>query len=463
MKRLVTALVLSVMAGVSALADTGALDVHDVVAIALERNPALKAIEERLAELDGGIREARSDAFPQVALRSSWSQNRNPSLLNSPDFEEIIDLFPGFEPGTQELYNVSLELSQPLLTSGKVGSAVELAKIAVDIGDMQIETAKLDTAALAAEAYYRVLEAREGLAAIEIQQQTRRESLAVVNARFEIGEATELERLQAEAALAELQPVVDTARGRVTVTEIDLRAVLDLPERAALAVDDLSTPLPGLPAQEAAFTFALEHRPEFEDLELQIAALGAQRKITKADGYPRVDLTGAYGHTVRLLEDIDSSRFQDWNVAVGLSWEIYDGGRRQGQISQLESQGLQLEWQLAALRNRVRQEIESALSDYQTALSRWSASKISARAAREASRVAGESYTEGVAIQADWLSAQEREIDAEVVLVQAYYSAQIGAARLSRALGLRADEAWNLETHNRTDEDETVESRGENS
>jgi outer membrane protein TolC len=428
--------------GAPLAAESEPLDVHAIVALALERNPALKSVEERQNEFDGGIREAKADAFPQLALRSSFSQNRNPSLLNSPDFEDFLEFIPDFKPSIAELYNVSVEVSQPLYTAGKVGSAIELARLASNVSRAQIEVARLDTASAAAEAYFRLLEAREGLVTIEIQQQTRRESLAVVQARYDLGDATELERLQSEAALAELQPIVDAARGLVRVAEINLRAVLDLRDGSEVTVAEVSDTLPDLPPSERAMELALAHRPEFDNLELQIAALEKQTQITQADGLPQIDLTGVYGHSVRLFDDIDDSRFKDWAFALAMRWEFFDGGRRKGRVSQLESQRQQLQWQLAALNNQVRQEVEAALTEYATALSRWRATEISARAAREASRVAVESYQEGVAIQADWLNAQEREIQAEVGLVQAYYGARISAARLARAVGLLADEAW---------------------
>ena len=55
--------------------------------------------------------------------------------------------------------------------------------------------------------------------------------------------------------------------------------------------------------------------------------------------------------------------------------------------------------------------------------------------------MARESYQEGVALQADWLTAQERDIQAEFFLVRSYYDARISAARLGRAVGLQPDVA----------------------
>jgi len=70
------------------------VDMVYAVEMALAQNPGLKAVEEQRQEVEGGITEARADAFPQLALISSWSRSRNPSLLNSPDFEEFLDAFP---------------------------------------------------------------------------------------------------------------------------------------------------------------------------------------------------------------------------------------------------------------------------------------------------------------------------------------------------------------------------------
>ncbi|TNF75406.1 MAG: hypothetical protein EP299_06270 [Acidobacteria bacterium] len=83
------------------------LELDQVVEMALERNPALQAVEERRDEVQAGVREAWADAYPQLALRSSWNRSRNPSLLNSADFEDLIELFPDFSPAVQELYNRS--------------------------------------------------------------------------------------------------------------------------------------------------------------------------------------------------------------------------------------------------------------------------------------------------------------------------------------------------------------------
>ncbi|TNF75405.1 MAG: TolC family protein [Acidobacteria bacterium] len=295
---------------------------------------------------------------------------------------------------------------------------------------------------IAAEAYFRLLEAHAALETIEIQRQTRQESLDVVEARYELGDATRLELLQAQAALAELEPLVDEAKGGVEVRRIQLRAVLNLPRDYALEVAEMEGPLPAVPTRERALAFAFETRPEFDDLELQHQALDKQKTIERAETRPQIDLAGFYGHTARLPENLDDTFYSDWAIGVGFRWDFFDGGRRKGAVARIDSLQDQVEWLQADLANRVEQEVEQALTEYTAGLSRWQAAEISAQAAREANRVAQENYQEGVALQADWLNAQERDIQAEFTLVQSYYDARIFAARLGRAVGLQPHIAW---------------------
>jgi outer membrane protein TolC len=394
--------------------------------------------------VQGGIVEARADAFPQLALAASWGQSRSPSLLNSPDFQEILDQFPGgsFEPRAQELYRAVVEVSQPLVTFGKIGAAVDLAKLVAEAADAQVATAVLDTAQATAEAYYRVLSAREGLATIEAQREFRRHDLERIESLLEIGEATELERLRAISALAEVEPEVASRQGDVVVAETRLRQALALPPGEPLELAAVDSRLPEPPASERLDETALARRPEIDDLSFQEKVYEKRKKVTRAEQLPRVDLNGSYGREVRLVENFGDPLFSAWSFGVNLRWEFFDGGRRRGQIAQFESQRQQLSLQRADLEARIRLEVDQALSDYRTARARAESSRLAAHAADEALRVARESYEQGVATQTDLLDAQSRAVVSEVLAVSSFYDALVQASRLDRALGILPTADW---------------------
>ncbi|MEM7584184.1 MAG: TolC family protein [Acidobacteriota bacterium] len=446
----------------AAAEETLELDLQRVVEIALARNPALQAEAERRVEVAGGVDEVAADAWPQLDLVNSWSRSRNPSFLNSPDFEDIVGLFPDFEPGEQEQWDFALRLEQTLYSGGKVRAAIDLAELVVDITEAQIGTVELDTALAAVEAYHRLQQAKAALATVEIQRQARQLTLEAVEGRFELGAATQLEMLRARSSLASVEPEIARIRGDVDIARSRLRVELGLDPQTPVAVADPAPELPEAPALADLLAWARAERPELRDLELQAEALGRQRVITVADGRPQLELSGSYGRQVRLLEDVSDALFDNWVVSLGLTWSLFDGGRRKGELVQLESQKQQLEWQREDLERRIAHQLEEALAGYRTALERLTAAEVSAEASQEASRVALESYREGAAIQADLLDAQEEATRAELVRVEAVTDAWVQAARLLRATGRLPTRSWSsaaepLETPAVTEQPEQTE------
>ncbi|MCB1035102.1 MAG: TolC family protein, partial [Acidobacteria bacterium] len=164
-------------------------------------------------------------------------------------------------------------------------------------------------------------------------------------------------------------------------------------------------------------------------------SLGHRIRVARSDGKPQLDLNGVYGRTVRLPENLDDPLFRDWRLSIDLSWDFFDGGRRKGQIAQLESQQRQLAWRRQDLERRIAEEMAVARSEVQAARARWQAARTSAEAAAEASRVAEEGYREGAALQVDLLAAQEQATLAELERIESSYDAFIQWARLERALG----------------------------
>ncbi len=414
------------------------LTLERAVELALERNPGLQAVAQLEKQVAGGIVEARSGAFPELKLISSWSQARSPAFLNSPDFEKILEQFPGafFKPSTQELNRAVVELRQAVWTFGRVGAAIELAQVVADAASAQIEVARLETALAAAESFLAVLAARESLAAIGSEQAFRLRDLERIRDLLEIGESTELERLRAEAALAELEPEMARRQGAVQVAETRLRQVLDLTptEPLGLTLDSVDWSLP--PALGDATDVALATRPELVDLGRQEEVYRLRQKIVRSEGLPQIELRATYGREVRELENFDRSLYNAWTASLGLEWSFFDGGRRKGQIIQFEAEREALALRRRELESRIRLEVEQALAEYRAALVRAEAAKRAEQAAIEAERVARASFEVGVARQSDLLDAQSRATAARMLAITSKYDVLVARSQLLRAMGL---------------------------
>lgn len=412
-----------------------ALDLASAVAFALEHNAGLAAAIEQRHELEGGLVEAWSDAYPQLDVNAGWSSSRNPALLNSPDFADFIDQFPAFEPRTQDLWTLGFELRQVIWAGGKVKATVALAKLAAETVESRIQAARLDIAARAATSFAEVIAADRAREAIRAELRSREAALELVEARFEIGEATELDRLRAIAARHQLGPDLAELDGRFESALAGLRAVMGLPAAAALELDWADRAPPPLPELESALAEALERRPELLGLALEARTVAGQAELTRAEGRPRFDFLAGWGRQARLGENLRDGLYDDWRIGITASVSLSDGGRRAGQLAQAASRERQIELRLEDLARQVELEVEAAWADLRAALARREAATAALAAAREAARVARESWELGVALQLDVLEADDLARRSELGAIETELAAWSAAIALDRARG----------------------------
>ncbi len=424
-------------------AQEGPWDLGDVVGRAWESNPAYLAVQEQLVEVQAGIDQAWSSAYPQITLKSNWNQSRNPALLNSPDFENFVTQFPGaFTPRVQELFTIGFDIEQTVYSWGKVGAGIKAAEQALAATHSGVEVAKLDVARIAAHNYFEVLAASARRETVAQQQAVREEALAVVEARFEVEEATELERLRARASLAQVAPNVAAVDGQVRAARANLRAVLgwtsDLPE-----LIQTESELPQIGSDGILIGRAITHRPEIRLIDADLEFVRLRSVISRAGRKPQIDLTGNIGRQVADPDNFSDDLYDDWRVGIGLDWSLFDGGMRESEAARFDSQRRRRRLDRLAAVLGIQAEVESSAAVYRASLAGLEAAQVAAQAAGEAARVGQEAYAEGVALQADLLDAQQVQAVADLVEVEARFTAWKAWADVCRAVGTDAtDRDW---------------------
>jgi outer membrane protein TolC len=238
----------------------------EAVRLALEANPDVKKAEENLAKLRGLVTEVRADALPEITVLGQWTRFRDPSLLNSPSFDnfppEFIDQL---RPVPATLWDGYATLKQTLW-SFKVGRAIKAAKLATQSGDEEIRRVHQAVALLAVQAYNvyvlgrervrvsgirleaqdavdRLNVAKKVLDTTELNLRQARKALEMIQANYKYGAATLLDVIDAQAA----QTLADSNRIQALYTHANARATL----RFVMAQDPLD-PLVSAPATPPA-------------------------------------------------------------------------------------------------------------------------------------------------------------------------------------------------------------------
>ena len=195
-------------------ASAQALSRSEAVARALAANMTIKLSQEQVALLEGRIVEAKADALPDITWNTAVSRFRDPSLLNSPGFDDFPPEFrDALAPIAANAFTTTADVRQTLF-SFKLNKAIQAARAARIAGEQDTERARQATALDAIRAYNQLLFAIEQLRVIQTNVQSKQTHADYARNRRTAGVATELEVLRAEVDLENARAEVAAGRKR---------------------------------------------------------------------------------------------------------------------------------------------------------------------------------------------------------------------------------------------------------
>lgn len=430
-------------------AQTLSLRLTDAVDMALGKNPTVGQSRETITEFELQVREVRADALPQLDL-TMWAQKfRDPGLRNSPAFGDLPDFLPpeALGPFTFNDYAYDFRLEQPIYTFGRVRGALDAAKEQLSAVKEEVRSVESIVARDTALAYYDLLLARQRLAVFESERASRERQLQQVQDRKSLEDATRLDVLNAEVALANLRPQILGAQNEVAVSLARLNEVLNRPIDEPLELVDsltLPDPLPLIPGYRVLLEQASRTRPELLVFAYSRRVLEAGQKVTRADTLPEISAAGTVGVSSFDASNLTDWSFRNWSVGVFLKWKLFDGFRTSSAVARLESQVRQNRLEEAAFRNALAREVERSSGEWKRGIEAVQVAELASEQAREAQRLAEESYKWGAASVLEILEAERQVRQAELSRAESYYVALTALADIKFLVGLRPDAALHL-------------------
>jgi HAE1 family hydrophobic/amphiphilic exporter-1 len=365
-------------------------------------------------------------------------------LRNSPAFGDLPDFLPpeALEPYSFADYAYSFRLEQPIYTFGRVGGALEAAREQLNAVKEDVRSVESVVARDAAIAYYDLLLAQERLAVFESEKASRERQLAQVKDRLALEDATRLDVLNSEVALANLRPQILGAQNGVAVSLARLNEVLGRPIDAPLELTDslrLPDPLPMVPDYPVLLAQASLTRPELLRFEYGRRVLEAGKRVTRADTLPEISAAGSIGINSFDVSNLTDPSFRNWNVGIFLRWTLFDGFRTSSAVARLESQVRQSRLEEAAFRNALAREVERSSGEWRRGLEAIEVAELAVEQAREAQSLAEDSFQWGAASVLEILEAERSVQQAELSKAESYYVALTALADVKFLVGLRPD------------------------
>lgn len=287
------------------------------------------------ADLDARMERALSD---NLSLRAAWRRVEEARALvrftdsaRGPRLDGVATgaLFDGSESQDSSRVSLGLEASWELDLFGRIDALVEADALLAAATEADYRAIAVGLSADVALTWYQLAEAREQRALVESQLDANESVLALLEARFGIGEsdsADVLRQRQLVEATREQLVVIDA---RVEVLEHRL-AILE--GRAPQEVVELAPALPTLPDLPSTGlpSELLERRPDVRAAFLRLEAADAEVSAAVRDTYPRIDLSAG----IATIATRPSGLFEDWlaDLTASLVAPLYDSGRRRAEV-----------------------------------------------------------------------------------------------------------------------------------
>jgi outer membrane protein TolC len=401
MRTVLIAALLTITAGHTEAAQ---VTLQEALRAAVAKRPAAQAARSQAEAATAAVAEVRSGWLPHVTLHERYTRTDEPagSLFIALNQERNVMADPAYDlvdPNLQDDFETRLQLSQTLYDP------------TVDYG---LRRAKTLQRAAEAGAVWSTEEA--GFAAFRAYLEAQHSEAALAWVTSSRREAEEIVRLAGERRQAGIGLKADELRAGVYLAEAqrrELAAANDLAlarRRLALTMGEPGgEPEIAGPLDEGSFPTipppdSIEGRADLAALTLQAEAAGLAVSESRAAWLPSLDLNAHYAwhdeHTPF------GSESESWAIGAGLSWELFDGLRRNAGTTRTTAT---LHAEQARLEETRREQnfllAEARLRAEEARLHRESA-RQAVQAASEGQRLYRERYEAGLADLADLLAAQ---------------------------------------------------------
>jgi NodT family efflux transporter outer membrane factor (OMF) lipoprotein len=389
------------------------LELQQLMGEALSNNLDIVAALARIDQAQGALRSTNSSLLPQVD--ASGGASRSDSS----------------DRGITKGADGSLSISYAVDLWGLYRAQSEASAADLRASTYDHEATVLLIQSSVATTYFSVLNLNDRLNIAKESLAAARETLKLVEARYDHGAISALDLAQQRSAVASIEAGIPTLEDQLNANRHALAILLGRPPEGFTVATTTAAGVT-LPVIATGQPSALlERRPDIRRAEAQLQAANADIGAARAAFFPSLDLSAS--KTVDWLAGAGTTNGS--SIAASLLAPIFSGGQLEGnlEVSKARKAELAASYQKAVLTSFG--EVEDALSSADANARREAALAVASAESRKAYDLAQASYKAGASDFTSVLDAQRSWLSARDSQAQARLAQYTAAVNLFIALG----------------------------
>jgi outer membrane protein TolC len=273
---------------------------------------------------------------------------------------------------------------------------------------------------------------------LEVQEsalELAKANLDDVTARKEAGIAIEYDRLRARVEVSNVEADMIQQRNVLNRSWTALFRAMGVSQKSEVKLTDELTYMPIAPDFQRAVEIAFENRPELYRGELEVRVQEKVLRTYYSDYLPEVE--GWFNQRWANPDPKGGTGWGDeWTAGVRMSWALFDGLLREGNIIQQKALLEQSSIRLADTEQMVLEEVKNAVLDLADAEELVKSQELNLETAREALRLVEIGAKEGVNTALEVLDARSALTRSVGLYYNSLYAHTVARLTLQRAIGM---------------------------
>ncbi|AEE14667.1 outer membrane efflux protein [Thermodesulfobium narugense DSM 14796] len=382
------------------------LDLSEAIQYALVNNHELKSLSESIVSKEADLGIAQSSYLPKLSLSETYLRTNNPTYafmakLNEGRFtQNDFEINSLNNPSSINDYQTTFTVDQ-LIFSRKALLAIDMAKKELQAQKLNYQRKKEEIVYKVIKSYLEVQTAKEYLDVAQkaLDDALEHEKIAKIN--YKVGLSVYSDVLRAETSVLAAKEKLVSAKKNFEISQRSLGLVLGIGENV---VPSGNFDLPLKLQEEEYYKNASLSRADLKAIELRNKIAKKNIELATSSYLPYIGLSLTY--QMNDHSSIFGSEGSSYQFLTYLSWNIFDGAKRENEIKKAKAEQKMVEENLKSLEDAISLEVYSSYLGVKEAKENLELAKGALVSAEEDTKIILHRYQNALSPFIDLLDAQ---------------------------------------------------------